>query len=154
MYKYTEKSTYYFGTVKMQIIRTYFSDYTEGAWLNEYGMEICKTMELPWLNNEHDKSCISEGTYACVPHNSPAHPGTWEITNVPNRDNILLHNGNFAKQSLGCILVGNSFGIIDGKPAVLNSMATLNKLRNILPPTFQLTISSTKGDYGIGKFYK
>jgi hypothetical protein len=105
-------------------------------------LSLCYTCELPWLDNETDKSCIPTGTYTCAPHNSPDHPNTWELLDVPGRDAVLIHNGNAAEEdSKGCILVGDRFGVIDGFPAVLNSVATLNILRGKFPPNFTLTIS-------------
>lgn len=115
---------------------------TFGTLTNEAGDILCYTCELPWLNNEPRHSCIPAGSYTCVPHNSQEHPDTWEVTGVPDRSAILLHNGNAAMEdSEGCILVGSEEGIIDGYPAVLNSVATLEKLRGILPPKFVLVIS-------------
>lgn len=116
-------------------------DGTFGALTDADGNKICVTCELPWLDNEPRKSCIPLGVYPCIPHNSMAHPDTWEVTNVPGRSEILLHNGNIDTQSAGCILVGDSFGTLNGKPAVLNSVATLKKLRGILPDKFQLTVN-------------
>lgn len=103
---------------------------------------LCVTAELPWKNNDPDISCIPTGTYTCIPHNSPSHPNTWEVTNVPGRSAILLHEGNFpSPDSKGCILVGDQFGTIDGKQAVLRSRLTLIALRGELPSTFILTIA-------------
>ena len=34
-----------------------------------------------------------------------------ELVNVPERDNILIHTGNFPIQTKGCILVGESVGL-------------------------------------------
>jgi hypothetical protein len=104
------------------------------------GEQIAVTCELPWRDNHPDTSCIPAGAYPCAPHNSPAHPHTWEVTNVPHRGAILIHNGNTENDSKGCILVGDSFGVIAGKPAVLNSVATLNKLRLGLPRYFNLKV--------------
>lgn len=132
----------------MTIITPYFltreptsGNGTFGKLTDEAGNVLCMTAELPWLNNEPRHSCIPVGTYTVIPHNSPDHPNTWEIENVPGRSAILLHNGNRPlRDSMGCILVGDSDGIIDGYPAVLNSVVTLEKLRHILPPRFILTI--------------
>jgi hypothetical protein len=108
--------------------------------LDPGGAHVCFTCELPWRDNAPETSCIPAGIYPCVPHNSPAHPGTWELQNVPNRSEILIHNGNTERDSLGCIVVGNEFGTIDGLPAVLNSQSTLGVLRKTLPQAFQLEI--------------
>lgn len=99
---------------------------------------ICLTLELPWINNKPEVSCVPAGVYRCLPHNSAAHPGTWELQNVPNRSDILIHTGNFAKDSKGCILVGQIFGAT--QPAILQSQAALVMLRNMLPPVFDLQI--------------
>jgi hypothetical protein len=120
---------------------------TLGEILDSAGGHVCYTCELPWLNNTPDTSCIPAGTYRCVPHDSPVHPNTWELMNVPGRDAILIHNGNAAEQdSKGCILVGDRFGQIDGFPAVLDSIATLNMLRQQLPARFILTIDGPPDD--------
>ena len=50
------------------------------------------------------------------------------ILNVPGFDGILIHIGNTANDSSGCILVGKNTQV--GK--VLNSTATFTKLYNIL----------------------
>jgi Family of unknown function (DUF5675) len=115
---------------------------TLGEIFDPASAHVCYTCELPWLDNETDKSCIPTGTYTCAPHNSSDHPNTWELLDVPGRDAVLIHNGNAAEEdSKGCILVGDRFGVIDGFPAVLNSVATLNILRGKFPPNFTLTIS-------------
>ena len=101
---------------------------------------LCVTCEQPWNDNKVGASCIPAGTYQCIPHDSPAHPNTWEIAGVPGRSAILIHNGNTDTQSEGCILVGDSFGTINGMSAVLNSIATLDKLRGILPDNFTIII--------------
>jgi len=106
------------------------------------GEPICYTCEPPWRNNGPD-SCIPTGTYTVIPHNSPAHPNTWEISDVPDRNVILIHNGNTERDSLGCVLVGDTLGTVNGLPAVLDSNKTLESLRSILPPTFQLQITET-----------
>jgi hypothetical protein len=110
---------------------------TFGTFLDENNNRLALTCEPP---ADADHPCIPAGTYAVVPHNSLGHPNTWEITNVPNRTEILIHNGNTIKDTLGCILVGDSFGELDGISCVLNSDATLNKLRAELPSDFSLTI--------------
>lgn len=118
------------------------NDGTLGEIFNPDGTHLCYSCELPWLDNAPDTSCIPTGTYSCMPHNSADHPNTWELQNVPGRTAVLIHNGNAAEvDSKGCILVGDSYGTIQGFPAVLNSVATLNMLRGKLPPTFQLIIS-------------
>lgn len=97
---------------------------------------LCLTLERPWQDNQADISCIPPGTYQCIPHNSPDHPNTWEISNVPNRSEILIHFGNYVSNSSGCVLVGNGF-ITNG---IGDSQVTLNALRQTLPQNFTLEI--------------
>lgn len=79
------------------------------------------TIERPWLNNQKGISCIPAGKYVCKRFSSPKHPDTFEVTEVPNRDAILFHTGNFVSDSHGCIIVGEQFGIVDGNPAIMVS---------------------------------
>lgn len=99
---------------------------------------LCVTLELPWLNNTVGDSCIPVGTYHCVPHDSPDHPNVWEVTNVPGRSEILIHNGNYLKDTEGCILVALQFA--GNAPAILTSDLALSFLQNTLPSEFDLTI--------------
>jgi hypothetical protein len=114
---------------------------TMGSICDPSGAILCATCELPWEDNAPDKSCIPVGSYIVIRHNSAEHPNTWEITGVPNRSGILLHNGNTENDSLGCIICGDGTGTIDGLPAVLNSVSTMAKLQQELPDTFILTVS-------------
>lgn len=113
---------------------------TFGTFYDPTGKILCYTCELPWQNNAPSTSRIPSGIYSCIPHNSPKHPHTWEIANVPNRTEILIHNGNTIADSNGCILIGTSEGWLGTQMAVLNSMSALNMLRDTLPDTFSLSI--------------
>ncbi len=46
---------------------------------------------------------------------SPKFGNTFEVTNVPNRSEILLHKGNITDDSHGCILVGEQFEPVKDK---------------------------------------
>jgi hypothetical protein len=91
--------------------REYLPNVTKGTlkgFINHVQMVDINTIELKWKDNEKSISCIPEGIY-------DIEPDTWfkynkkvlGIKNVPNRDRILLHPGNFAygkqKQLDGCI---------------------------------------------------
>ena len=107
------------------------------------GSVLCVTCEPP---NSGPHPCIPEGTYVVIPHDSPAHPQTWEITDVPNRTAILIHDGNTEHDTLGCICVGDRMGWINGLRAVLDSKITLKTLRAELPSSFTLTIQEHLAD--------
>ena len=55
---------------------------------------------------------IPDGTYTCVRgQHQLAHGGpfeTFEVTGVPGHTGLLIHCGNFDRDSEGCILVGTS----------------------------------------------
>jgi len=117
-------------------------DGTLGEMFDPDGNHLCFTMELPWENNEPRKSCIPIGRYTCIPHNSDAHPGTWELLNVPDRSEILIHTGNTDADSLGCILVGRAIGSLNGVSAVLLSAVAFHVMKQTVPSTFQLEIEN------------
>jgi hypothetical protein len=87
---------------------------------------------------------IPLGTYLCQPHNGPKFQNVWEVCDVPGHTGILIHNGNTIKDTEGCVLVGSTFGRIDGMDAVIDSVFTLDRLRATLPDTFYLTITQTE----------
>jgi len=68
------------------------------------------TLELPWRDNQHLISCIPLGKYEVTLEPSEKFGGmiTPHIKNVPGRDNILIHNGNYPKDTEGCVLVGST----------------------------------------------
>lgn len=75
---------------------------------------ICVTLECPWLDNKMGESCIPDGTYSCFKRTATAAQTgtlgwTWEIDEVPDRDGILIHVGNFVSEIRGCILVGTGY---------------------------------------------
>lgn len=103
---------------------------------------LCCTLEPPWNNNQPNQSCIPEGSYICTPHSGTKYKNVWEINGVPNRDAILIHQGNKLKNTTGCVLVGKSFAVLDGEYGVKDSILALNGLRAIMPKEFTLTIKN------------
>jgi len=69
------------------------------------------TLEDVWNNNKQNESCIPTGTYTAKKRLSfRFHRELWELINVQDRNNILIHNGNFDEDTLGCILIGKGIG--------------------------------------------
>jgi hypothetical protein len=103
----------------------------------------CKTLELPWKDNEKQISCIPIGNYKVVPRSSEKYKKHFHITNVPNRTWILIHFGNYFTQIRGCILTGTGFSDInkDGHLDVVNSKVALDALLEKAPNGFELTIT-------------
>lgn len=104
---------------------------TEGSLITE-GFD-CKTLELPWRNNQKSISCIPPGIYNCQIRHSNKFGKTYWIKDVPNRSFILIHAGNYAGDASkgfktdveGCILLGKVHGYLSNQRAVLNSRITV-----------------------------
>lgn len=105
-----------------------------------------KTLELPWLNNQQQVSCIPEGEYEVVKRHSPKYKNHFHVTEVPGRSWILIHSGNFYSDILGCILPGNAFRDInkDGLLDVISSATVMKLLNDLMPAKFKLTITKVK----------
>lgn len=126
--------------MQLTLIRTAQSDKGTFGVLVIDNKPVCVTCEDPWNNNQRQISCIPAGVYQCSKFNGQKYKNVWQVLDVPNRDAILIHNGNDIKDTMGCILVGQGFFQYEGLPAINNSVATLEKLRATLPDNFQLTI--------------
>lgn len=113
---------------------------TFGMLIADDGEQLCFTAELPWKDNQHEISCIPNGTYPVIKWSSPKVPKGFRIENVPNRDLIDIHCGNNPlTDSLGCIIVGTSMQV--GQNAVLNSHVAMDLLYSKLSDSFELVIT-------------
>ena len=117
------------------LITRYFTDQdlTCGQMLlHKNGKDIfsCFCLELPWANNTRFISCIPAGVYSLEPRFTEHRGKHLSVCGVKNRDLILIHAGNYAKDTKGCILPGDTFRDIDddGHLDVTNSRKTLNRL--------------------------
>ncbi|MDO6738731.1 DUF5675 family protein [Wenyingzhuangia sp. 2_MG-2023] len=83
--------------------RTYFKEGTNGAlFINNSFLGFA--IELPWLNNQRNVSCIPEGTYVLKPRYSQKFNHHLILEKVKNRTLILIHPANDALKELrGCI---------------------------------------------------
>jgi hypothetical protein len=102
----------------------------------------CKTLELPWLNNQRNISCIPTGTYTVIKRTSDKYGTHFQVLNVPDRSMILIHAGNYFSQTQGCILVGSDFMDVnqDNFRDVVESKKTLHKMYALMPDKFELKI--------------
>lgn len=121
-------------------------DGTFGIMTDEVGNQLCVTCEDPWNFNARQKSCVPAGRYRCSSFTGKKYRNVWQLHDVPNRDAILIHNGNTIDDTQGCILVGKAFSRLIGKPSITESKLTLEKLRSILLDEFELTIVDTWRD--------
>lgn len=125
------------------------------------GTYFCDTCEDKVRDNNRDgdlddigegkvygQTAIPYGTYRVVmnvqsPKYSQRASYAWckgylpRLVDVPHFEGILIHSGNDATHSAGCILVGENK--VRGK--VINSMATLKRLVNILSSADNITIT-------------
>lgn len=96
--------------INLLLIRNTFSKKSTIGELFLNGERICDTLENPWQDNQRNISCIPEGVYP-VRLRLPRESGTRDyihllVKDVKDRDYILIHIGNTAKDTSGCILVG------------------------------------------------
>jgi len=103
-----------------------------------------KTLELSYRGNSKRISSIPLGTYDLKYYNSRKYPNVLEISGVENRKYILIHNGNYFTQIMGCVLVGlktkdiNGDGILD----VVSSVTALKRLMNKIKEPGTITIKN------------
>lgn len=104
--------------------------------------KIYNTLELPNKQNQKKISCIPKGTYKVVKRKSAKYGDHFHVTNVPNRDFILIHHGNYYTDILGCILVGKGLFDLnkDGQLDVTSSKQAMKELNAALPKSFELEI--------------
>ncbi len=106
------------------------------------GEFLCFTLENTWKDNEPRVSCVPKGTYGL---GTKKYGKYWDkyqplvipiLHDVPNRSQILIHPGNFPKDTLGCILVGNA----KGENAVYDSRNTWKKYHDIITACTEIEI--------------
>tara|TARA_A100000172_G_scaffold76366_1_gene59822 strand:+ start:425 stop:835 length:411 start_codon:yes stop_codon:yes gene_type:complete len=98
------------ASINLLIIRDTFTKKSTIGELFLNGERMSDTLELPWKDNQKRVSCIPEGEYK-VRLRTAKESGSRDylhllVQDVPNRDYILFHRGNSAKDTRGCILVG------------------------------------------------
>lgn len=134
-----------------------------GSIISPQGGIICKTLELPWLENKRGISCIPEGKYL-VTYSPPVleddpnteedesggrHPrpyGHYIVHNVPGRSGILIHRGKTPSWSKGCITAGSRFGNFNtAEPTLEDSAAKLEWMVQNMPKKYWLLIEQKDG---------
>lgn len=111
-------------------------------------------MELAWRENKPDFSCIPLGKYPLKWMYSPHHQrNIYHVMGIQGRDlngqpaNVEVHSGNYAGDTtlnnpltgrpylsnlLGCMMVGDSKGMMNSQLAILNSKVTLDKFEELM----------------------
>ncbi|MDX1353680.1 DUF5675 family protein [Bizionia paragorgiae] len=89
--------------MELLLQRQYFKEGTNSA-LFVNGHFICFMIELPWLNNKRQVSCIPEGVYELKPRFSDRFGDHLHVLDVSQRNLILIHPANNASKELeGCL---------------------------------------------------
>ncbi len=133
--------------IKAKLIRLRQDDRETLSSLQFYDDDVnlklsVKALELPDRNNKHSISRVPAGRYTCVRRWSVKYGWHYILKNVPNRDFILIHFGNYYTDTRGCILVGNAFKDLnkDGYRDVTSSRKTMKRVMEIAPKEFELLI--------------
>ena len=103
----------------------------------------CNTLMLGWKDNKRRISHIPEGVYEVVRHQSPKFGDCYLVKDVPNRSHILFHQGNFYRDTLGCILVGEYKATDidgDGFVDIVNSSKTFKEFKKVCGEGFTLQV--------------
>lgn len=117
---------------------------TQGYLLLD-NMVMCYTLERDDYANAKNASCILPGTYDAFIRTDKAIGWRIELVNVPGRDNIQLHVGNYPFQTIGCVLLGT--GANTDNCTLSGSKDALAKLRHLLnniQPDLDLDSDGTK----------
>tara|TARA_R100001594_G_scaffold31677_2_gene59082 strand:- start:12163 stop:12654 length:492 start_codon:yes stop_codon:yes gene_type:complete len=98
------------NSINLLILRDTFTDESTIGELFLNGERFCDTLELPYRDNQTSISCIPIGQYK-VRLRLPRESATRYyihllVQDVKDRSHILFHRGNTAKDTRGCILVG------------------------------------------------
>lgn len=101
-----------------------------------------KCLELPDRDNRNSISRIPRGKYICKLRYSDKYGWHFILEDVPGRTYILIHFGNFYRDTRGCIIVGNNFTDIDGDGFrdVTSSKKTMQRILAISSREFELII--------------
>ena len=95
--------------INLLLIRDTFSEKSTIGELFLNGERMCDTLENPWLDNQRNISCIPAGVYdvrlRLARESASRDYLHLLVQDVSNRDWILFHRGNTAKDTSGCILV-------------------------------------------------
>ena len=120
------------------------ADYTIGRLTDENGMKICDTLEP--IHRDYKggelkvprKSAVPEGTYPVVVTKSPRFKKYLPLlVGVPGFEGIRIHSGNSAKDTEGCILVGDN--LIKGR--LVWSRKALEKLMRMMEDEKEVSIT-------------
>lgn len=113
--------------LELTLRRTIISEHLTIGELYINGEYYCDTLEPPVSAEQHP--AIVEGLYSVVMYQSPSFRALRPlVTGVKGRSGILIHEGNWVKNTRGCILVGKH----NGRGKLLHSLDTLHPLCRLI----------------------
>ena len=120
------------------------ADYTIGRLTDEQGESTCDTLEPTWRHYKGGElkvpkqSAVPEGTFRVVVTKSPRFKKYLPLlVGVPGFEGIRIHSGNSAKDTEGCILVGDN--LIKGR--LVWSRRALDKLMGMMEDEKEVSIT-------------
>lgn len=91
---------------------------------------------------------IPAGSYHVKPYSSPKYPDVFELQSVPGRTYILIHPGNFHRNTEGCLMPGK-VKMMDGADlAVGSSRTAFSEIKRHLAGARRITIEITNSIEG------
>lgn len=129
--------------ITLELYRENSTDMGTKGELMHGDKEVCKMLELPWLENERSVSCIPPGRYEVdylARSASGKYKDVYHVRSVPGRTGILIHKGNWAgnealgfkTDSDGCLLPCMGFTVDDNRQAIgYDSKTALQSLHDI-----------------------
>jgi Family of unknown function (DUF5675) len=131
----------------------------------EVGGQTFQSIERPWVaDSEHmggapGVSCVPEGTYVLVLHDTPKHPRTFALVNeslgvVHNptpglRSDVLIHPANWARELEGCIAPGRERVRDNGEWMVTHSADAMRAIHALVPWTEGHSIEIKRATPGV-----
>jgi len=109
------------------IKRTHYREDGTFGVIDDEGEMFALTVELPWKDNQQNVSCIPEGEYDLKRKKSHHFGEVFEVLNVPNRTDVLIHPANTKDDLKGCIGLGEQFEPIGSLDAVLLSRQAVSE---------------------------
>ncbi len=85
-----------------------YHDLNNNGKVDEGDSQLGYTLEPPWKENRKNESCIPAGEYTLKNRTSAKFRRHFIVEDVPDRDYVLIHKGNFPKDTHGCPLVGKT----------------------------------------------
>lgn len=132
--------------------KEYRPDGIFGELRDESGAVMAYTLEHAYPDGEKLSPKVAPGTYTCVRHDPNRLPYvTFMLENVPDFQGekvtgILIHIGNFAHDSIGCILLGGEIAPNgpSGDQMLIHSRDTFQRFMKIQEgvASFQITITA------------